>query len=353
MRFFLFLGCFIGLTTLGLAQITVTSSDMPSAGYTSYQSVPDSFFSVDVEQTGANVSWDYSTLEAVVQRKDSFISLGDAPFTFFFFFSGATAVRVVNTPDSLAGFSFGEGYEFFRTTSSQFESMGVGGEVNGLPIPLASDPRDRIYSLPLAYQNSDSSFSSSELNVPGFVYLRQEQTRLTEVDGWGNITTPFGSFPCLRVKAELVSSDSISLGDTLDLALPNIRQREYKWLANGHATPILQVNTVVLDTIEIQSSIWYLDEKRDVPILSEESPLENQALLLQPNPSQGTVWVDWEQQWGSTPQLTVMAIDGRVVHEQPLPNQLQQLDFRHLPPGTYVVTVEADTKRFTGKLVLQ
>jgi hypothetical protein len=65
------------------------------------------------------------------------------------------------------------------------------------------------------------------------------------------------------------------------------------------------------------------------------------------------VQIDWERQWGEVPTLEVFTLDGRLMHQQPMPDQIQQLDFRHLPAATYVVVVRTEDRIFQGKLVLQ
>src|SRR6185369_9997600 len=79
--------------------------------------------------------------------------------------------------------------------------------------------------------------------IPNFGYYRKQQTRTNEVDGWGTLITPFGTFNTLRVKSTLNITDSIYL-DTLGFGLTIPRQTivEYKWLAPGKKIPVLEVD---------------------------------------------------------------------------------------------------------------
>jgi hypothetical protein len=63
--------------------------------------------------------------------------------------------------------------------------------------------------------------------------------RITEVDGWGSVTTPFGTFDALRVVSYIYATDTINVAGT-GFAVPNNR-REYRWLSNDDRAPIVQV----------------------------------------------------------------------------------------------------------------
>src|SRR6188474_3221851 len=57
------------------AQITVTSADMPSSGDTVRRSITFDFTGIVPDSTGANYTWDYSTLVADSQTVDTFTSV--------------------------------------------------------------------------------------------------------------------------------------------------------------------------------------------------------------------------------------------------------------------------------------
>jgi hypothetical protein len=86
--------------------------------------------------------------------------------------------------------------------------------------------------------SSDAGFT---LSLPGTGYISRQKNRTSEVDGWGTLTTPFGSFQTLRVKSIIAEHDSIYIdslgwGYGLDRTIT-----EYKWLGNDQGIPLLQV----------------------------------------------------------------------------------------------------------------
>ena len=124
--------------------------------------------------------------------------------------------------------------------------------------------KDKIYNFPVSFGDADSSDSDYTLSVPGIGYVEGQQHRVNNVDGWGTLTTPFGTFNTLRVVSELTGQDSIYL-DTLGFgfSFPRNKTREYKWLATNSGIPELQINTTVLGATEVISSIRYRDIYRD------------------------------------------------------------------------------------------
>jgi hypothetical protein len=87
--------------------------------------------------------------------------------------------------------------------------------------------------------SSDASFS---ITIPGIATYSTQRIRSNVADGWGTLTTPYGTFPTLRVKSNLAIHDSVYI-DTLGIGFPlNRNITEYKWLANGKGIPVLQID---------------------------------------------------------------------------------------------------------------
>ena len=242
-----------------LAQISISKSEMPVPGYVVKLSTPDTLLQLDPSPTGANFSWDFSQMTAISQRTDSFISPNAVPFTIRLQFPfGVTVVRVQETPDTLAGIPMGEGYEVFEANNQAYEYLGLAGTISGIPLVLKNNPSDSVYVFPLNFGNKDSSYAVAELNLPGLFYIRREYFRKNEVDGWGQITTPYGTFDCLRVKSTLDESDSIAV-DTISFQVNRPTTTQYKWLAREERVPIMQINTTTAVGVEITTQISYVD----------------------------------------------------------------------------------------------
>jgi gliding motility-associated-like protein len=117
----------------------------------------------------------------------------------------------------------------------------------------------------LNYGNIDSSNSGYANAVPGIGYFAKRQKRVNMVDGWGMLTTPYGTFNTLRVKSVITVTDSIyfdTLGFGFNLPLPTVY--EFKWLAQGKKLPVLEIDAaaaligtaLTVTDVLFQDSLW-------------------------------------------------------------------------------------------------
>ncbi|MBU3662172.1 MAG: T9SS type A sorting domain-containing protein [Bacteroidetes bacterium] len=109
----------------------------------------------------------------------------------------------------------------------------------------------------LEYEKVFEGYYEGSAGFAGLGSLVQTGTRRTEVDGWGTIITPYGTFECLRVKSEVDGVDSISLGAT-GIPIPNSRT-EYYWFGKNQDFPLMEV---VLNNFTQQTTIRYKDRYR-------------------------------------------------------------------------------------------
>nr|MDQ3102152.1 hypothetical protein [Bacteroidota bacterium] len=158
-------------------------------------------------------------------------------------------------------------FSFYLHSPTVYKKVGFGAEISGIPIPVIFENHDVIYPLPLNYGQVHSSYSNYNIDVPTLAYYGYQQVRHLEVDGWGSITTPAGTFDVLRVKTRVEAHDSImvdQLGTGFGIDRPTVR--EYKWLAQGIRVPVLQINTVEIFGTEIVTEIYFYDEERTLQI---------------------------------------------------------------------------------------
>src|SRR5437773_470955 len=71
---------------ISFSQITITENDMPSTGedYIVTNCVPD--LTIDLNQTGANQTWDYSGVVPATSSGDTFLSVSSLSLTYFLVF---------------------------------------------------------------------------------------------------------------------------------------------------------------------------------------------------------------------------------------------------------------------------
>ena len=341
------------------AQITISQADMPATGDTFRLSLSTSTGGFDPAQTGAGVQWDFSGLTPLSQQTDTFVAVTSTPFTYQIFFNSpidphkATMAIRRSLFDIVPGFEVGDVYEFYRSSGQYFGLSGYAGSFSGIPIPVKYNTTDIFYTFPLAYGHTDSSHVNFDFSFPGLGSLYIDKKRVNQVDGWGSLTTPFGTFQTLRVRSTVTEYDSLYL-DTLSqgLAIPR-NYTEYKWLAQGYGLPLLQITVEGMIT-----TVSYLDSARTTPNgLHENAGRELIKLQVIPNPSEKVpaLWLTAAEQ--EEADLILIDLQGKEVVR--LPEKLLSgenllrlpVSLEALPAGLYFIRLEGARQQWLGKWV--
>jgi len=247
--------------------ITIGEADMPDAPLLGqgdtirYSTAAATTAGIDVSQTGANHNWNFSFLQASGQSVNEYKN--SATTLYSLLGAGFNAIGLKQADVNLQVVQLTDSYEFYNKSTAVFEAKATGYSISGVPLGSTYSNTDKIYQFPLNYNDVDSDnfhYTLSISNVPGIsisvTYIRAGK-RINEVDGYGSITTPFGTYNCIRVKSTITETDSIDFG-FFPLAVPNNRV-EYKWLANGIKIPVLEIDgTDVFGTFTI-NTIKYRD----------------------------------------------------------------------------------------------
>ena len=231
------------LTSHLFAQVTVTQSDMPAAGDTLRVSVTN-VVPAGYAKTAMDTAWNYAALEALSQRVDTFVSATATPagYQLFFVLLGGANLASPKSSSPIPGVPVSQGFTFFKNSSTSFSDLGSAYTIQQLPLPAKYDNPDKLYQFPMTPGLTWSSASSFAITIPNLVSYSTQRIRSNMVDGWGALTTPFGTFQTLRVKSTLAIHDSIYV-DSLATGFPfNRNIVEYKWLAKGKGIPVLQVS---------------------------------------------------------------------------------------------------------------
>jgi hypothetical protein len=248
------------LSTLSIGQlfgqISIVSSDFAIANdtvrYSVAANIPASY-----EQAGANKTWNFSEIRATSQDVLRYQPVTSTPYFLQFFTATYGLPETANFPGIGGGGANANPFGYYRLNPTALVSMGKGATIQNLPLGIVYNPRDTMFKFPLEYQKVYEGFFAGSAGFAGLGSLVQTGTRRTEVDGWGTIITPFGTFDCLRVKSEVNGVDSISLGAT-GIPIPNSRT-EYYWFGKNQDFPLMEV---VINNFTEQTTIRYKDRYR-------------------------------------------------------------------------------------------
>lgn len=338
------------------AQITITSADMPVAGDTVRTSFALNFENFDFSRTGPNETWNFSTLTASSQRLDTFLTVKQTPVLLWpSFFVSANVVQKVSLGELLPGIQIDNAFQFFNRSTNSYKDFGYGILFSGIPVPLKFSTPDVIFNFPLNMGQTYSSVALAELSIPDIGFISIERNRQTEVDGWGSLTTPYGTFEVIRLKSVVQEFDSL-YADTASQGFKIERNYiEYKWLAKNKKIPVLQC---IQDDL-LGTTVFYADIYRDLTV-GLEPQKEVTELKVFPNPISQRLSIEFDCADQETALIRILNTTGQLVYEETFEKsnafghrrQLQG-DFSAFANGLYLIEIRQTNKLFQSKFILQ
>lgn len=357
--YFLFL-----LASISNGQITITNASMPSSSDTIRYSIASNSSVGNYTTTGTNYNWNFSTLNVVGQNLREFKPSLSTPYGFFFFppkFGEKTQDTIpIPTIPTIGALSITDVYSFYKKTSSLFAVEGIGIKLNGIPVPNFNSDEDELYLFPLNYGDRDSTtftFSTIASTLVPFQYNKHGY-RITQADGWGSITTPYGTANCLRVITTQYSIDTIST--TLlpapfnKLGFPNYT-RSYQWLTLGEKIPFLEVVGNIIGSNFNVTQVKYRDIKRvsNVGLHEEQTNLLISAF---PNPTTHELYLILPKTETKV-ALQLTDLQGKLIMSEMLENSdfvnKHTLNTSQLTPGLYILNVSTGKETQSLKISIQ
>lgn len=262
------LGAVMLISQFSFSQITINSSHMPVAGDTLRFSTAllDTAILLNYQNSGANLTWNFDSLRVISQTVQEFVSSSQTPYN-----AGPNRIGLLFADTLRFGAAeIYDAFNFLNNTSSDF-SIDYRGTTAPNPIPflpnlLLEGPysdKDEVFQFPLNYLDRDSSTFNFTFNNPLLgIYYQSSGYRINDVDAWGTVTTPFGTFSTIRVVTDMVSLDTISaLGQ--NFAIPS-HIREYQWISDQERIPVMKVNGTVIAGAFIPTTVEFRDSFRIV-----------------------------------------------------------------------------------------
>lgn len=330
---------------MALSQITITDSDFSDGGDTALISLATDP-SIDYASTGTNFTWDFSGLTHDSQEIKEYFNISSASFlaNFTFGIFAASDYQATNFAsssaiplDQIGGFlpvNISDVSLFSKNSSGSINSVGFGVTVEGTEIPFKSDTIETRYELPLNYGDTYSSrgYSNLDMNPVYNGIWRQYRQRSSVVDGWGTITTPYGTFDALRIDHSITEIDSIyidAFGTGFWVELPIPASHDYEWWTNGQKEPVLKITVSNILGTETVTAIEYRDIYRGPDAGLNELAIN---VKLYPNPTSDVLIVDGEY---TNANYSIVDVKGSVVKSGDLSATNSTIQVADLPAGGY------------------
>jgi hypothetical protein len=319
--------------------------------------------------TGANYTWDFSKLTATSQQLKDFSPMSESsvlvwpdfrnplsPQYLASYFTESMSLPIGQLTQSLPlPISIDNIRQYFKNASGSITNLGYSLKLtfNGIPADLSapSDIIETVYKFPLKYGdlNTSKGYTKVKIETPINATFIQRIQRETEVDGYGTLTTPFGTFETLRLKHTIKEEDSIDLsplGPKTLLPLP--LRREYEWWAQGQKVPLLKFTTNELQGTETVVSIEYRDNYLGLDAGLDELGWKTE---LYPVPANDVLMVRSAR---VLDRIAVLDQWGRLVKSETIAHSSDALlEIVDLTPGVYTIVLFAEDSLSTEKFIKQ
>ena len=261
MKFSLYFILSVCVSILTHAQnpITLTNAHMPVANDTLRYTTVNLNSIGNYTQTGINFTWNFKNVNKSGEGLREFKSALNTPYGFFFLAPGEFGEKIADTLVSGTGtISITKFYNYYRKSTlpvNGFLADGVGLSINNIPVPCYYTDKDELYLFPLTYPKYDSTtfkFTTPTTSLLPISFSKAGY-RITQVDGWGTVQTPFGTENVIRLVSTQYSKDTIRV----NLPIPNLppiklgvqnNQRSYQWLSLNGKIPYFEVSGIVNGT---------------------------------------------------------------------------------------------------------
>lgn len=277
-----------------------------------------------------------------------------------------TVVTVASTPyasdfpnSDLAYTNDNTAYIFMSSNSNSLYTDGAAGDLlmNGDNILTIFNPTLLLHNFPKTYGDTHTDFYAFDAQADGSsfsvdaVWLFHEGTVYDTVDAWGTITTPVGTYNCLRQKHVEHSYDSLLIrlfpppfGSWTTFSVTRDTSVSYSWLA---LETKLNVAELSFDTLGNPKNFTWSLIPPSVTISTDE--VENDNIVAYPNPASDFITISAPSP-GNNYSLMIYDAIGKLVYTTTF-NPGKRIPISHLDNGIYLYEVFLRNEKVkSGKL---
>ncbi len=331
------------------AQITINSSDVVGYGDRVLNAV-DLTSTVTIGNSGANQTWNFANLN--VDDTDTLDFTNPAWIGLDNPFNSQMVVRSSRDDSS---------YSYLTKTSTYLMLDGIkqvlgNGDTSNIPFNAVLIPFPATYGISGSWT---SNFTIATVAVgfdpdgPGphpyvdSLRLTRADSSITNVDAWGDVTTPLGTFASLRQNNTSYGVDTLWMlaGGTWSVAsatLTSLLQmdsisydttRTVRWWSNDPSARFPVVEFTYDQSGNSNGEIKWLKAS---PTTSIKEWSNNFVVSMFPNPSEGTITITAKEELSG---VKIFDITGKMVRQYLFENQNQISINTNLPAGIYLVEI--------------
>lgn len=322
------------------AQITITQNDMPVIGDQIFQ-ITDTSYTLDPGISGADLTWDFSSASEAFSTEYNIV---DVP---------STGMAAIFPGANLAISEDNVSFSFFNSNSNSFEQHG--DAMSGLGFdPIVYTPASTILEFPLNYNDA---FSTSYTSVMSFsaeeegfyrIIIKHASTIDKEVDAWGTVITPEGTFDALRIRETETSSDSTFLQMTESSApmwvgLDESISSSYAWYSPNRKMPVARFDQ--------DGTFHYTKLGASQAGIDEEA--NSKQVIAYPNPVDAGYGINFRGLENISYTMYIYNANGQLIRTEKISGLNANMHTENLQSGIYHYKIVASSQQFSGSVIIK
>jgi hypothetical protein len=342
-----------------LAQITVTDSDVISVGDIVYQAVdtiPSNL--ITIGNSGSNQIWDFSSLQNMQVDIIEAISPVGTPYESIH-------------PNANICVEIDDGLMYLNKSSAGLEMIGYGNvplNTLMLPLPLVyglnqqSGPNTMMDSV---FDNAAGLFDNSLapiisanplFNQVDSLKIKVVTTSDFNVDAWGDITIPMGTYDALRMKVEETNTTEFftycsasgiggswfSAENFFPIETETINR--YQWWSND---PTVKFMLAELEMDSVNNSVEFVTFLTDAQALAVNDLLSNSVSVF-PNPTSDKIIIDTDF---NNCNYELVDVKGSAITSDNF-NYSTEIDLSKNAKGIYFLKLKIQNEIITKKIII-
>lgn len=322
------------------AQITVTQAHMPEIGDKILQ-FTDTMNILSPGNAGANVTWDFSQAQIHEQLEFRVVDVQSTGMSALF-----PTANIAMTTDDVS-------FSFFTSSIDKYEVNGIANGGLGMD-PIVYDPSLVALQFPMNY---DDNFSSSYASTFSFsaedegfykIIIRHHADVEKTVDGWGTITTPFGTYQALRINEAEHATDSTffmltETSEPMFLGVDESFTTSFSWYTNDVKLPVA--------TFDQNGDFSY--SKPNNGNTGIEDQQTSSKVISYPNPVDAGYGFTFLGLANMDYELFMYDTNGKLIKQEKVSGLNVNISTEGLQPGMYYYNVVATSKNYNGSLIIK
>jgi len=324
MKKFTFCIVLVFAITTVYSQISITSEHVPDPGVTIVMSSDDDPSGIDPGAPGPDQTWDFSGLVEDETETTKYFHPSNTPYPNFFPESNLS----MTADDTL--------YSYTTLDASAWMYLGIACEVEGTVSYFDFEPDMTIASFPVAYGDQLTQAYYYEMYGSfgdDSVRYKTNVTMNSDIDAWGSVTIPGGTYEALRAKIDQTQTDSVwfKFGGSWVLKEASVTSdNTYSWYTDH---PSVGIELVTIYYEEGWTTMGEVDYFKDSFVGTGQQPELVDASVF-PNPASDYLEVELGE--NNSGLFRIYDFSGRMLVVEEISTGACRVDISWLQAGSYI-----------------